>query len=134
MLTLSQTDCAISAFVAGIASCDNALDTACTCHDTPYQDWLEACVKANCTIKEQIISKNIDSRQCNVPLRTKRWDILGAMYGLFGLASVLMIVRVTVKLMGHGGGWGWDDWLMLPAYVSDSAWINATSPQWRPQE
>lgn len=29
-----------------------------------------------------------------------------------------MLLRITVKIMGQGGGWGMDDWLIMPAYVS----------------
>lgn len=119
MLTIAQYDCVISAFqTQGVASCPSALDTACTCIDDPYQDWLYTCVTSNCTVKEQLMSKKISSVQCGVGEFPFVVDIMVAMYALFAAASVLTIVRVVVKLMGHGGGWGMDDWLMVPAYVS----------------
>lgn len=118
MLTFPQTDCVISAFMEGVASCPNALDTACTCDDHVYKEWVTVCVRANCTVKESIISANIDARQCGVGLRPHPIMVVVGIYGLYALASVLMLLRVVVKLMGHGGGWGWDDWLIVPAYVS----------------
>lgn len=41
-----------------------------------------------------------------------------AVFLLFALATLLMLLRITVKIMGQGGGWGMDDWLIMPAYVS----------------
>lgn len=116
---MAQTDCVISAFSTGVASCPNVLDTNCTCNDTPYQDFLTTCVKANCTIKEQLISKEYGSRQCNIPKRKHPVPVIVAVFLLFALASLLMLLRITVKIMGQGGGWGLDDWLIMPAYVSN---------------
>ncbi|KAJ4395948.1 hypothetical protein N0V93_000164 [Gnomoniopsis smithogilvyi] len=110
------TDCVISAFSTGVASCPNVLDTNCTCADTSYQDFLTTCVKANCTIKEQLISKEYGSRQCNIPKRKHPVVVIVAVFLLFSLASFLMILRIIVKIMGQGGGWGMDDWLIMPAY------------------
>lgn len=95
-------------------------DTACLCVDNSYQAKVAACVQSTCTVKESLVAKRLGERQCGVPPRPQQNDV-ASLTVLFTITFFLVIVRLTVKFLGHGGGWGIDDWLMLMAFVSSTA-------------
>jgi hypothetical protein len=62
------------------------------------------------------VAKRLGSRQCGVPV-TQQNDV-PALTFLFALTSFFVAVRLGVKFLRHGGGWGLDDWLILVSFVS----------------
>lgn len=34
------------------------------------------------------------------------------------LKTIFLAARLSVKVMGYGGGWGWDDIIIIIAFVS----------------
>ena len=77
-----------------------------------------------CTVKESLIAKRLGSRQCGVPV-TQQNDVPVLTF-VFALTSFLVMVRLLVKFLGHGGGWGVDDSLMLLSFVSCTCLLLAT--------
>jgi hypothetical protein len=62
------------------------------------------------------VTKRLSSAQCGNPV-TQENDIAPLTF-IFALTSFVVMVRLAVKFLGHGGGWGIDDWLMLISFVS----------------
>ncbi|KAL2283109.1 hypothetical protein FJTKL_10211 [Diaporthe vaccinii] len=99
---------------SGATTC-SPTDTACLCVDNSYQAKVAACVQSTCTVKESLVAKRLGERQCGIPPRPQQNDV-ASLTVLFTITFFLVIVRLTVKFLGHGGGWGIDDWLMLMAF------------------
>lgn len=97
--------------MSGISTCP-ATNTTCLCLDAQYQGAVSVCVQATCTVKESLVAKRLGEAQCGVPVAEQMNDIAGLTF-VFCLTSLLVGVRLTVKFMGHGGGWGTDDSLIL---------------------
>lgn len=106
----------MSVLGSGATTCEPT-DTACLCVDSKYQAQVAACVASTCTVKESLVAKRLGERQCGIPARRQQNDV-ASLTVLFTITFFLVIVRLTVKFLGHGGGWGIDDWLMLTAFVS----------------
>ncbi|KAK2601160.1 hypothetical protein N8I77_010630 [Diaporthe amygdali] len=107
-------NCTMSVLGSGVTSC-SPTDTACLCLDDTYQASVASCVKSTCTVKESLVAKRLGLRQCGVARRPQQNDV-ASLTVLFTITFFLVIVRLTVKFLGHGGGWGIDDWLMLIAF------------------
>ena len=65
-----------------------------------------------------VAAKRLGSRQCNIPIHQGRPEIGAATLVPLILATILVMNRVAAKLMRLGGGWGWDDYTIIVAYVS----------------
>ncbi|KAG6357820.1 hypothetical protein INS49_013699 [Diaporthe citri] len=107
-------NCTMTVLGSGATTC-SPTDTACLCVDNSYQAKVAACVQSTCTVKESLVAKRLGERQCGVPPRPQQNDV-ASLTVLFTITFFLVIVRLTVKFLGHGGGWGIDDWLMLMAF------------------
>ena len=67
-----------------------------------------------------LAAKRLGSRQCNIPVHQGRPEIDAATLVPLILATILVLNRMAAKLMRLGGGWGWDDYTIIAAYVSAS--------------
>lgn len=67
-----------------------------------------------------VAAKRLGSRQCNIPIHQGRPEIDAATLVPLILATILVVNRAAAKLMRLGGGWGWDDYTIIVAYVSTS--------------
>lgn len=65
-----------------------------------------------------VAAKRLGSRQCNIPIHQGRPEIGAATLVPLILASILVANRTAAKLMRLGGGWGWDDYTIIVAFVS----------------
>lgn len=65
------------------------------------------------------MAKRLGNSQCGVPVT--QLNDTQALTFMFALTSLLVLVRLTVKFLGHGGGWGADDWLIFVSIVCHSA-------------
>ncbi|KAI3396297.1 hypothetical protein diail_12319 [Diaporthe ilicicola] len=108
-------NCTTSVLSSGDATTCSPTDTACLCADDGYQAKVAACVASTCTVKEGLVAKRLGLRQCGVLPRPQQNDV-ASLTVMFTLTFFLVMVRLTVKFLGHGGGWGIDDWLMLMAF------------------
>ncbi|POS72588.1 CFEM domain-containing protein [Diaporthe helianthi] len=109
-------NCTISVLLgSGTATTCSPTNTACLCVDESYQVSVATCVASTCTVKESLVAKRLGQRQCGVPPRRQQNDV-AALTVLFAITFVLVMVRLTVKFLGQGGGWVIDDWLMLMAF------------------
>ncbi|KAF7179935.1 hypothetical protein CNMCM7691_008987 [Aspergillus felis] len=81
--------------------------------DPVYTSSLETCVKANCTIRESLATKNVTSSACGLPIRdrTRAVSITGAAGGV--LALIAFALRMIARLPYCGGQFGKDDLAMI---------------------
>ncbi|GFF34748.1 hypothetical protein IFM61606_04720 [Aspergillus udagawae] len=88
-------------------------DQTCMCTDPVFTSTLETCVKANCTIRESLATKNVTSSACGVPIRdrTGAVSITGVVGGV--LALVAFVLRMIARLPCCGGQFGIDDLAMI---------------------
>jgi hypothetical protein len=95
-------------------------DIPCICQNTVLDAQIAACIQGNCTIKEQLIAKNVSMATCGQPLRNKTKAIW--IPGIVGciLAIVAVILRMLARLTTAGGQFGMDDYVLLVAMVRDA--------------
>ncbi|EFQ29636.1 CFEM domain-containing protein [Colletotrichum graminicola] len=100
----------------GRSDCGFANQT-CLCANEAYNDLVTTCVIANCTIKQQLVTKNQTLAACG-KLSVDQTDttLKVLRVTLFILPTFFIGVRLTGKLMKLST-WGWDDITILAAYV-----------------
>lgn len=92
--------------------CDNA---------SPYVLAQGACVKANCTLDEQLESKKLQARTCDLPVHDEQLRIAVVVYTLFAVAVVFTVARLLSRWRRlKGGGFWWDD---LTVFISSMAMV-----------
>lgn len=80
-----------------------------------------ACVKANCTLDEQLESKRLQARTCDLPVHDEQLRIAVVVYTLFAVAVVFTVARLLSRWRRlKGGGFWWDD---LTVFTSSIAMV-----------
>ncbi|KAK1957320.1 CFEM domain-containing protein [Colletotrichum sublineola] len=97
----------------------------CLCADEAYNNRVTTCVIANCTIKQQLVTKNQTLTACGHMSSMKSKGTLEWLrLALFVLPTFFFGVRVTSKIMKLSP-WGWDDTILVFAYLILAAFLPA---------
>ncbi|PVH75952.1 hypothetical protein DL98DRAFT_465808 [Cadophora sp. DSE1049] len=92
-------------------SSNTAANDVCT--NQVLFDHLERCVRAQCTIRESLTTRNMTEAICHQPLRDRSKLVSTA--GLVGIALSLLAVVLRILARAIGGQFGMDDWTMIVA-------------------
>ncbi|KAA8649903.1 hypothetical protein EYZ11_001179 [Aspergillus tanneri] len=117
----SAADPDLDSFPACALSCGETVncspsDTTCACSNRLFDGILGDCIVANCTIKEQFVTKRLRADECGFPEHRGRPAVEAATLVPLILASLVFVCRVVSKIIHLGGGWGWDDSTITVAY------------------
>ncbi|KAK1574400.1 CFEM domain-containing protein [Colletotrichum navitas] len=89
----------------------------CLCADEAYNDLVTTCVMGNCTVKQQLVTKNQTMAACGKISVTQTDSTLKWLrVTLFILPTFFIGVRLTSKILKLST-WGWDDVTIMFAYV-----------------
>ncbi|KAL2256728.1 hypothetical protein VTK26DRAFT_1217 [Humicola hyalothermophila] len=114
--TAALPDCARSCLGTAIGQSTCALtDVACICANHDINTEAEACIRAECTVKESLTAKNTTSHLCGLPVTTDESVI--PVYSVFlGLAVIAVVLRIIARIITHAYFW-WDDFSNLFAFI-----------------
>ncbi|KAJ2895220.1 hypothetical protein MKZ38_006771 [Zalerion maritima] len=109
--------CAITCLLDNLkdTSCKQE-DTECLCIDPTYLETSTQCVVLNCTVEEALATKNLTSIACGDPIRNRDSTLNISRPILVAFKTIFLATRLVVKAMGFGGGWGWDDYIIIIAF------------------
>ncbi|KAK1590449.1 CFEM domain-containing protein [Colletotrichum navitas] len=111
LLESSHTNCAIT-------------NQTCLCADRAFNNVVETCVTAKCTVKEALVAKNETMSACGVPVEVHD-EVFQYLRGiLFALPTFFIVVRLTSKYLKLSQ-WGHDDTTIVIAYVVLAAFMPA---------
>ncbi|KEF52895.1 uncharacterized protein A1O9_10800 [Exophiala aquamarina CBS 119918] len=82
---------------------------ACICTNKELAAIITTCVAANCTIKEQLATKNASLTACDAPIRDRRDLIIGFGAGGGAAALIVYFVRIYAKFTVPAAELGYDD-------------------------
>ncbi|KAK1671717.1 hypothetical protein BDP55DRAFT_675237 [Colletotrichum godetiae] len=92
-------------------------DQTCLCEDTSYINLVETCIRANCSVKNALITKNITQTECGFPVEDDFAAVkIVRLVLFFTLATIAIILRLVVKI-ARISSWGLDDSTIVLAYV-----------------
>ncbi|KIW23700.1 uncharacterized protein PV07_11879 [Cladophialophora immunda] len=102
--------CGLDCTLAGIAQSDcSATDQACICTNQQLAETITICVAMNCTIKEQLTTKNVSMTACGAPIRDRSNLVSGFGAGGGAVALVIFLVRIFAKITVPAAKIGYDD-------------------------
>ncbi|KAK1712076.1 hypothetical protein BDP67DRAFT_566469 [Colletotrichum lupini] len=92
-------------------------DQACLCHDTSYINLVETCVRADCSVKNALVTKNITQTECGFPVEDDFAAVkIMRLVLFFTLPTFAIIIRLVVKI-ARISPWGFDDTTILLTYI-----------------
>ncbi|OLN97791.1 hypothetical protein CCHL11_02519 [Colletotrichum chlorophyti] len=97
-----------------------ANDQTCLCLDDGFIKNIEGCVLTSCPLKYALITQNITWTACDFPLHTHDYGTRIFRIILFIVLPTLSIVLRTVTKFARLSTWGWDDYTVFVAYVSEN--------------
>ncbi|SPO02589.1 related to integral membrane protein PTH11 [Cephalotrichum gorgonifer] len=106
-------DCALQCLVTSIVESQCSLtDQPCICEDEVLLKEVTICVKATCTVKESLTTKNATQTICQAPVRdsSRPLYVLVATFGT--ITGVVVLFRLVYRLWMRLG-WEMDDWFTL---------------------
>ncbi|KAL2136941.1 hypothetical protein VTI74DRAFT_102 [Chaetomium olivicolor] len=90
-------------------------DVSCICSDQRLSDAALACVMSSCTVRESLVTKNVTSHLCGLPVETD--SSLIPVYSTFiGLAVVSVALRLVARVLTQAYFW-WDDLANLMTFI-----------------
>ncbi|KAK5049087.1 hypothetical protein LTR84_005510 [Exophiala bonariae] len=102
--------CGLDCTITGIAQSNcSATDQACICTNRQLAGIITACVAVNCTIKEQLATKNASMTACGVPIRDRTNLIIGFGAGGGAVAFIFFVIRIYAKFIVPTAHLGYDD-------------------------
>ncbi|EXJ56350.1 uncharacterized protein A1O5_12617 [Cladophialophora psammophila CBS 110553] len=102
--------CGLDCTLAGIAQSNCApTDQACICTNQQLAEAITVCVAMNCTIREQLTTKNVSMTACGAPIRDRSGLIAGFGAGGGAVALLIYVVRIFAKATVPAAKIGWDD-------------------------
>ncbi|KAJ5175888.1 uncharacterized protein N7482_001765, partial [Penicillium canariense] len=111
----------------GKIACDEQLfsdcsfnNTSCFCASSSRPSSLLDCVSSNCTTKEYFSTYKLYEKECDITPLQGPPIISASTLVPFILATFFFIARILAKSSGLAGGWGWDHYTIIVAYVSYS--------------
>ncbi|RHZ61788.1 putative integral membrane protein [Aspergillus thermomutatus] len=113
-LAAALPSCALKCMVSTVSHSDCTItNQTCMCTDPLFTSTLETCVRANCTIRESLTTKNVTTSACGQPIRdrTRVVSIAGVAGGV--LAVIAFALRMIARLPCCGGQFGMDDLAMI---------------------
>ncbi|OCL12389.1 hypothetical protein AOQ84DRAFT_155692 [Glonium stellatum] len=114
----SLPSCALNCMVKAISVSPCSLsNTTCIATNEALNTMLTTCVKADCTIKESLTTKNFSESAFGAPIRdrTKGVSVIGLTGGALTLLAVML--RLMARLPCCGGQFGLDDWAIIVAML-----------------
>ncbi|POS73219.1 CFEM domain-containing protein [Diaporthe helianthi] len=118
MLNLTAVPaCGVSCLVSQYPQSSCPLtDQTCLCEDTKYNDLVQTCVIAGCTVRDQLLTLREASLGCGVPV-TDRGGSLKLLHALLFVAhSIFFFLRMTTRAL-RLIPWGLDDTTIVIAWV-----------------
>ncbi|KAJ4306462.1 hypothetical protein N0V88_001264 [Collariella sp. IMI 366227] len=108
--------CAQSCMGSAIARSPCPLtDVSCICSDQKLNDAALACVRSSCTVRESLVTKNVTSHLCGLPIKTD--SSLIPLYSVFvALAVIAVVLRLFARVLTQAYFW-WDDLANLLSFV-----------------
>ncbi|OAP59241.1 hypothetical protein AYL99_06539 [Fonsecaea erecta] len=102
--------CGLDCTIAGIAQSPcSATDQACICTNQQLAETITICVAMNCTIKEQLTTKNVSMTACGSPIRDRSSLVSGFGAGGGAVALIIYMIRIFAKLKVPAAKIGYDD-------------------------
>lgn len=96
----------------------SATNVTCICTDEAMTKEVDACVAAECTIKQALFTKNVTLSSCGAEHRDRTKHVSYIGIGGAIIASVAIALRLLARLPSLGGDFGWDDTVILLTLVS----------------
>ncbi|KAH7141136.1 hypothetical protein EDB81DRAFT_799470 [Dactylonectria macrodidyma] len=117
----AMPDCAVECLVAAVSnsSCSISNQT-CICLDKTLSMEATGCIKGACTVKENLLTKNLTMTSCGAPIRDKSAGLKVMVYSLVLTAIVVVIQRITFKLY-RNMALGLDDFSIILTILSTTA-------------
>lgn len=88
------------------------------CSDAPLLASVTVCVQQNCTITNQLATKNVTNTACGVPVRDAgpAYNVLSITLGC--VSAAVLLTRLGYKLLIARIPLGWDDYMILATVLA----------------
>ncbi|CEJ53790.1 Putative Integral membrane protein [Penicillium brasilianum] len=124
VIGLHAAEVALNEFPSCAITCNDQLfsdcslnRTSCFCASDSRPTSLLSCVSSNCTVKEYFTTYRLYENECNITPRQAPSMINPSTLIPFILATFFFITRIIAKSSGLAGGWGWDDYTIIVAFI-----------------
>ncbi|RGP58741.1 hypothetical protein FLONG3_11405, partial [Fusarium longipes] len=109
----SLPNCASKCLVTSVLASDCGLDDVkCTCESPALQKEIEKCVRATCTIRESLSTKNATMILCDAPVRDVRPDFVRTNTVMGIISGICVIIRFGTKIV-YSLAMGLDDLFIM---------------------
>ncbi|KAJ5912115.1 uncharacterized protein N7473_001418 [Penicillium subrubescens] len=92
-------------------------NTSCFCASSSRSTSLLDCVSSNCTVKEYFTTYKLYEKECDITPLQGPPMVNAATLIPFILGTFFFITRIIAKSSGLAGGWGWDDYTIIVAFI-----------------
>ncbi|KAH6949727.1 hypothetical protein BKA56DRAFT_606817 [Ilyonectria sp. MPI-CAGE-AT-0026] len=98
----AMPDCAVDCLVAAVSnsSCSMTNQT-CICTDKTLSIEATDCIKGACTVRENLLTKNLTMTACGAPIRNHSTGLKVLSYSLVLTAVMVVLQRIAFKLYRH---------------------------------
>ncbi|KAG8163925.1 hypothetical protein KVR01_005843 [Diaporthe batatas] len=97
-------------------------DQACLCSDTGFENFVNLCVKASCSVIESLAVRNVTSTTCGLPVRNETIIINVLRYILFFVGLLFFAMRLASRAL-RLAPWGHDDTTIVMSGVLTGGWL-----------
>ncbi|KAH7124810.1 hypothetical protein B0J13DRAFT_565654 [Dactylonectria estremocensis] len=117
----AMPDCAVECLAAAVSNSPCSItNQTCTCTDKTLSMEATSCMKRACTVKENLLTKNLTMTSCGAPIRDNSAGLKVTVYSLVLAAIVVVFQRVTFKLY-RNMALGLDDYSVILTILSTIA-------------
>ncbi|CAN8097705.1 unnamed protein product [Discula destructiva] len=110
-------DCGVPCLAEGLyhTACSLTNQT-CLCFEPSYNDWVTACVKSNCTVRNQLRTARATNVGCGIEPTSDYNSFMVPEVIVFGFSTLFFFLRLANRA-SRMAPWGWDD------TTSSIAWV-----------